>query len=110
MAGAGTGKTKTLIERCLRFVLHEAISIDEIFARHYAGAGTESAAVLELLQSQFRSREESLRELIVELHTYTQTRPDPDGWFARQSALFADPKPAQWVRWLLQAVQFWREL
>ncbi|HEY0455974.1 MAG TPA: helicase-exonuclease AddAB subunit AddA [Verrucomicrobiae bacterium] len=199
IAGAGTGKTKTLIERCLRFILHENVSIDEIlmvtfteaaaaemrrrirqrleqelaadpynprlheqlallenahistlhsfclklvrehfyelgldpqitvlaeeqtsllqiaafeeiFSRHYSGATAESAAVQLLLQSQFRSRQEWLSELVLQLHTYTQTRPDPHGWFEGQLSIYSHPEPTQWSCWLVEAVQFWREM
>src|SRR5258705_13690554 len=40
IAGAGTGKTQTLIERAMRFVLREGVSLDEILMVTF----TEAAA------------------------------------------------------------------
>src|SRR5690349_5706523 len=40
IAGAGTGKTQTLIERAMRFILNEGVSLDEILMVTF----TEAAA------------------------------------------------------------------
>jgi ATP-dependent helicase/nuclease subunit A len=43
------------------------------------------------------------------LHNYAQTRPDADGWLARQIEHFASPTPDEWRVWLLDGIQAWRD-
>jgi ATP-dependent helicase/nuclease subunit A len=87
-----------------------AETLDEIFAHHYAGGSEDSPAVLNLIQLQPRAKEQPLRELILELHEYTQTRPDPEKWFQGQLELFSQEKPEQWQCWLLEGLKDWAEL
>jgi ATP-dependent helicase/nuclease subunit A len=43
------------------------------------------------------------------LHHYAQTRPDADGWLARQIEHFASPAPDEWRIWLLDGIRAWRD-
>src|SRR3954470_3599515 len=85
-------------------------TLDEIFRLHYAGTTPLAEGVLALLQLQVRGKEEPLRNLILEIHEYTQTRPNPKGWFARQISLFSQSKPSHWEVWLTDAVLLWASL
>jgi len=49
-----------------------------------------------------------IRQLVLQLHHYAQTRPDADGWLARQLDQFAAPAPDAWRAWLLTAIHDWR--
>ena len=200
MAGAGTGKTKTLVERCLSLVRDEQVSLDEILvvtfteaaaaemkqrlrsalesaldsqlatpasflaeqlalfdAAHigtlhgfclklvrehfyelgldpqmtvldegearllagemldealqdcYAGQDEFSASVQKLIQIYGGGRDENIRALVLRLHHYSQTRPDADGWLARQIEKFSMDEPMEWRRWLLDVVEDWRD-
>jgi ATP-dependent helicase/nuclease subunit A len=71
MAGAGTGKTKTLVARCLDCLDHEHVALDELLIVTF----TEAAA------AEMRQR---LRR---ELETKSAAAPDDDHW-PRQLALF----------------------
>jgi ATP-dependent helicase/nuclease subunit A len=85
-------------------------TLDEIFRRHYAGKTPAAEAVLALLQLQTRSKEQPVRELILEIHEYTQTRPNPKRWFGRQIEAFSQTKPLHWQEWLMDAVWLWISL
>jgi len=70
MAGAGTGKTRTLVERCLALIAGEKVSLDEILVVTF----TEAAA------TEMRQR---LRGALED-----RSRHDPDPHFVEQLALF----------------------
>jgi ATP-dependent helicase/nuclease subunit A len=201
MAGAGTGKTKTLVERCLHCVEHDGAAVDELlivtfteaaatelrdrlrramearlpgnlaggaanfwaeqlarfdlahigtlhsfclrlvrehfyelgldprlavldegqtrqlanetleeqFAAHYAGEDEYSLAVQDLIQVHGGGRDEPIGRLVLQLHKYSQTRPDAGGWLARQREKFSATEPADWQRWLGEALARWRD-
>jgi len=83
-------------------------TLDEQFAAHYAGVDEFSQAVQNLIQVQGGGRDESIRELVLRLHHYSQTRPDAAGWLAGQREKFSAAAPADWQRWLPEAVEHWR--
>ena len=62
----------------------------------------------ELIQIHGGGRDESIRQLILRLHDYSQTRPDAAGWLAAQIEKFSAAAPADWPRWLLAALADWR--
>jgi ATP-dependent helicase/nuclease subunit A len=83
-------------------------TLDEILQHHYAGETPESQAVQELIQVQGYGFDTVLRSLILQLHHYTQTLPDPEGWFEEQLTAFSATEPAHWESWLLNAIVDWR--
>ncbi len=83
-------------------------TLDEIFEEHYAGRTAEATRVQQLIQAQGRGGEKPVRNLVLRLHHYTQTRPDPEGWFAGQIAMYESPEPKAWNQWLREAVDEWR--
>jgi ATP-dependent helicase/nuclease subunit A len=85
-------------------------TLTELLEEHYAGGSAESAAVRELIETYAAGRDESIRRLVLQLHHYSQTRPDPPEWFARQIAMFENPEPVQWGDWLLAGIAEWRNL
>ncbi len=90
-----------------RQLAHE--TLDEQFAAHYAGEDEFSRAVRELIMVHGGGRDESIRQLVLRLHHYSQARPDAAGWLARQRETFSAVEPADWLRWLLQAIANWRD-
>ena len=50
-----------------------------------------------------------MRELILRLHHYSQTLPDPEAWFEDQAARFQQPEPAAWLGWLMDELSKWRK-
>ena len=84
-------------------------TLDEQFQAHYAGEDEFSRAVQNLIQIHGGGRDEKIRALILRLHNYSQTRPDAAGWLAGQIQKFSTPEPADWQRWLLAAIEDWRD-
>src|ERR1051325_5793552 len=79
-------------------------TLDQLFEGYYGGRGALAEAVQRLIQSQGGGSDDLIRSLVLKLHHYTQTRPDPAGWLSRQLAMFASPEPLQWREWLPQAI------
>jgi ATP-dependent helicase/nuclease subunit A len=86
-----------------------AETLDEQFQTHYAGEDEFSSAVQNLVQIHGGGRDEKIRALILRLHHYAQTRPDAAGWLAEQIRKFSAAEPADWQRWLLAALEDWRD-
>jgi ATP-dependent helicase/nuclease subunit A len=83
--------------------------LDEQFQSHYAGEDEFSRAVQNLIQIHGGGRDEKIRALILRLHHYSQTRPDAAGWLAGQIQKFSTSTPTDWQRWLLAAIEDWRD-
>ncbi|HUC86215.1 MAG TPA: UvrD-helicase domain-containing protein, partial [Candidatus Acidoferrales bacterium] len=84
-------------------------TIEEQFAAHYAGEDEFSLAVQDLIQVHGGGRDDSIRHLLLQLHHYSQSRPDAVGWLARQRETFAAAQPGDWHEWLAEAVWNWRD-
>jgi ATP-dependent helicase/nuclease subunit A len=74
----------------------------------YAGHSGPAEAVRTLIRIYGGGRDQNIRRLVLRLHHYAQTRPDADGWLARQIEKFAAPAPDEWLAWLLAAIYDWR--
>ena len=83
-------------------------TLDEILQSHYAGGGALAEAVQGLIQTQGRGWDKPVRALVAQLHNYTQTLPDPAGWFAAQIKMFECSEPVQWREWLDEFAAGWR--
>jgi ATP-dependent helicase/nuclease subunit A len=86
---------------------HEALS--SVLDGHYAGKNTASRAVQDLIQTQGRGWDKPIRALVLRLHEYTQTLPDPSGWFDEQLSMLAHNEPLVWRQWLLDEIGRWRD-
>ncbi len=84
-------------------------TLDEELQEHYAGQNELAEAVQKLIQIYGGGRDQTIRQLILRLHHYAQTRPDADGWLARQIKHFASPAPDEWRVWLLDGIRNWRD-
>jgi ATP-dependent helicase/nuclease subunit A len=83
-------------------------TLDEQFQSHYEGEDEFSLAVQNLIQIHGNGRDEKIRELVLRLHHYSQTRPDADAWLARQVEIFSAAEPIQWREWFSAAISDWR--
>ena len=81
--------------------------LEQLLQKHYAGKSEAAAAVQELIQSHARGWDEPIRRLVLRLHHYTQTLPDPSRWIEEQRAGFAAPEPILWKGWRAQAITDW---
>ena len=81
--------------------------LEEELQAHYAGDHELAEAVRKLVQIYGGGRDQNIRRLVLRLHHYAQTRPDADGWLARQLEKSAAPAPDEWRGWLLAAIRDW---
>jgi ATP-dependent helicase/nuclease subunit A len=84
-------------------------TLDEQFHSHYEGEDEFSIAVQNLISIYGSGRDEKIRQLVLKIHNYAQTRPDSDGWLMRQIESFASNEPAQWRERFSEAISNWRE-
>jgi ATP-dependent helicase/nuclease subunit A len=84
-------------------------TLDRMFEKYYAGRGSMAEAVQLLIQVQGQGQDLPIRLLILKLHHYTQTRPDPAGWFQHELDSFRSHQPSLWREWLLQAIADWSQ-
>ena len=83
-------------------------TLSAILEEHYGGTDAQAEAVRRLIQTQARGWDVPVKRLILRLHHYTQTLPDPAGWLRRQRELFAAPEPTQWRTWLHGLLPEWK--
>jgi ATP-dependent helicase/nuclease subunit A len=84
-------------------------TLDEELQTHYAGETELNNAIQKLIQIYGNGRDEKIRQLVLRLYNYAQTRPDADGWLAEQSEKFASPAPDEWQTWLLDGIRNWHD-
>ncbi len=84
-------------------------TLNEELRAHYAGQDELAGTVQNLIQIYGGGRDQAIRRLVLRLHHYAQTRPDADGWLARQIERFASSTPDEWLAWLLDAIQDWHD-
>jgi ATP-dependent helicase/nuclease subunit A len=84
-------------------------TLGEELDTHYAGQTELAEAIQKLIQIYGNGRDPAIRQLVLHLHHYAQTRPDANGWLAQQIEKFAAPAPEDWRPWLLDAVGRWRD-
>jgi len=83
--------------------------LEEELQAHYAGQDELAGAVRQLIQIYGGGRDRLIRQLVLRLHRYAQTRPDTDGWLARQLDRCTAPAPDEWRTWLLAAIHGWHD-
>jgi ATP-dependent helicase/nuclease subunit A len=79
-------------------------TLERLLQEHYAGRTGAAEAVQQLIQTQGGGWDKPIRALVLRLHHYAQTLPDPAGWIDGQAARFASPQPGAWQQWLLCAL------
>lgn len=83
-------------------------TLGQVLQKYYGGTGSRAEAVQELIEVHGRGRDTPLRALVLRLHYYSQTLPNPAAWLAEQRACFASAEPTLWRVWLLDALASWR--
>lgn len=69
-------------------------------------SGTESAAHA-LLEGFAGDSVARLREVVVRVHQFAQSLPQPEHWLRIQEELFSEPHPETWTQWFLSFFQEW---
>jgi ATP-dependent helicase/nuclease subunit A len=80
-------------------------TLDELFEKHYASQNADSVAVQQLIRGLGRGADAGIRKLILKLHGFAQSLPDPEGWLAEQTRRFAQEKPDEWRSHFAAAVK-----
>jgi ATP-dependent helicase/nuclease subunit A len=82
-------------------------ALDSVMEGHFEAATKDAQRVQELIQVYGAGDEDRIRALLVRLHKYTQTLPDPGRWFSQQTAALQEEKPRVWREWLHAALSEW---
>jgi ATP-dependent helicase/nuclease subunit A len=85
-----------------------AETVDQLLQARYAGDTPRDEAVQQLILTRGGGRDEAVRRLVRRVHEYTQTLPDPEGWFRSQLAQLDLPQPLAWREWLATRLAGWR--
>jgi len=83
-------------------------TLSRVLESHYDGRSADAKSVQQLIQSHGAGSDHTIRALVLRLHHYAQTLPDPAGWFQKQLELFSTVNPIHWGDWLLAAFIDWR--
>src|ERR1041385_6762722 len=78
--------------------------LDKLLAEKYAEKGDRADAIRELIVAQGEGSDQAIRALVLRVHEYSQTLPDPEAWMSAQREQFAAPEPAHWRAWLEEAL------
>ena len=84
-------------------------ALDEILERHYAGTDANARAVQALVRTTGRGSDIAIRKLVVRLHAYSQSLPEPERWLDEQLEHFSQVSPEEWRSMYLEAVAAWRD-
>lgn len=83
-------------------------TLDTMLRSHYGKQDAAAEAVQQLVQVQGRGWDKPVRALVLKVHYYAQTLPNPGAWLDEQERRFANPDPDLWREWLPQARELWR--
>src|SRR6478736_6099058 len=84
-------------------------ALDDLFERHYTSNADASAAVRELIRTTGRGADGGIRKLVLKLHAFSQSLPDPGAWLDAQAQRFAAAEPNEWRRHFALAVSQLRD-
>jgi ATP-dependent helicase/nuclease subunit A len=84
-------------------------SLDSVLQDNYSRETPAARAIQETIQSQGGDSDLAVRDLVLRLHHYAQTLPNPGAWFETQSARFQRTAPDQWRDWLMTELETRRQ-
>jgi ATP-dependent helicase/nuclease subunit A len=76
-------------------------ALDSVLRQNYTLETPQARAVQDAIQYLGGDSDLAARALVLRLHHYAQTLPEPDAWFETQSARFQQSAPADWPGWLM---------
>ena len=85
------------------------LTLEELLERHYAGSDAASQAVRAMIRTVGRGLDVRIQRLVIKLHHYSQSLPDPAGWLDEQQQRFEKTNPDDWRQWLVDAVSALRD-
>ncbi|MGN6387511.1 MAG: UvrD-helicase domain-containing protein, partial [Verrucomicrobiota bacterium] len=81
--------------------------LDELLRNRFSGKDEESEKLRKMAWERFRGWSTPLREAVLELHRFTQTRPWPKEWYAKQIAIFEQERCPAWGKLHSEFVRGW---
>lgn len=79
-------------------------ALDDLFERHYTSNAEASVTVRELIRSVGRGGDGAIRKLVLKLHAFSQSLPDPAAWLDEQARHFSETEPHVWRQHFALAV------
>ena len=80
-------------------------ALDSVLQQNYTRDTPQAAAIQETIQSLGGDSDLAARALVLRLHHYAQTLPDPAAWFDAQTARFQQFSPGHWLEWLMAELE-----
>ena len=80
-------------------------ALDSVLQQNYSLETAQAAAIQETIQSLGGDSDLAVRALVLRLHHYAQTLPDPAAWFEAQAARFQQSPPGPWADWLMAELE-----
>jgi ATP-dependent helicase/nuclease subunit A len=71
-------------------------ALDDLLEKHYTSSNETSVAVRELIRSMGRGSDGAIRKLVLKLHAFSQSLPDPTAWLDEQTLRFSQIEPDEW--------------
>lgn len=84
-------------------------ALDAVFERFYAAEDEEGRAVKEMIRVFGRGRDGAIRNLVLRIHDYARSLPDPEAWLEEQQHRFEQPEPEEWRGLWQEAIASWRD-
>lgn len=82
-------------------------ALDALLDPLLTGNGAAALSLAQLLRQFSGDPLRQLRSLILQLHRYAQTLPDPGAWYRQQEEAFASPDPVLWRQGLREGLAGW---
>jgi ATP-dependent helicase/nuclease subunit A len=80
-------------------------ALDSVLQQNYSLQTAQAGAIQETIQSLGGDSDLPVRTLVLRLHHYAQTLPDPEAWFDAQAARFQQSAPGPWPGWLMAEME-----
>jgi ATP-dependent helicase/nuclease subunit A len=84
-------------------------ALDDLLEKHYTSSDETSGAVRELIRSMGRGSDGAIRKLVLKLHAFSQSLPNPTAWLEEQTRRFAQIDPHEWRNHFAVAVSQLRD-
>ena len=80
-------------------------ALDSVLQQNYTLQTAQAVAIQETIQSLGGDSDLAVRALVLRLHHYAQTLPDPAAWFEAQASRFQQSPPGPWADWLMAELE-----
>ena len=83
--------------------------LDLLLEEVYSGNHAFSEGILTMARDYRRAGPEIIRSIILQIHRYVQSLPDPYGWLTEQVTSWQQKYPTHWESWLIEEFNVWRQ-